>query len=100
MQLNHKGPYPLFISTEYPKFLTENLSIASLDKLKMQEENLQEYKCRVADFEKRRLHAETEAFARQIHETRINGKIYFLNCLYSLYNISLISSIFFNLVKL
>lgn len=42
----------------------------------MQEQNLQEYNCRVADFEKRRLHAETEAFARQIHEARINGKIY------------------------
>ncbi|KAG5325635.1 TBC31 protein, partial [Pseudoatta argentina] len=69
LQLNHSGPYPSFIS-EYPKFLTENL--ADLEKLKMQEQNLQEYNCRVADLEKRRLYAETEAFARQIHEARIN----------------------------
>ncbi|XP_071578389.1 TBC1 domain family member 31 isoform X2 [Temnothorax nylanderi] len=71
-QLNHSGPYPSFISQEYPKFLTENLSIADLEKLKMQEQNLQEYNRRIADFEKRKLHAETEAFAKQIHETRLN----------------------------
>jgi len=78
LQLNHSGPYSSFISKEYPKFLTENLSIAhtDLEKLKMQEQNLQEYNRRIADFEKRRLHAETEAFDRQIHETRLNGKIY------------------------
>ncbi|KYN40726.1 WD repeat-containing protein 67 [Trachymyrmex septentrionalis] len=70
LQLNHSGPYPSFILEEYPKFLTENL--LDLEKLKMQEQNLEEYNCRVADFEKRRLHAETEAFARQIHEARIN----------------------------
>lgn len=72
LQLNHSGPYIWFISKEYPKFLTENLSIADLRQLKMQEQSLQEYNCKVADFEKRRLHAETEAFAKQIHETRIN----------------------------
>ncbi|KYM96803.1 PREDICTED: TBC1 domain family member 31 [Cyphomyrmex costatus] len=70
LQLNHNGPYPSFISKEYPKFLTENLT--DLKKLKMREQNLQECNCRVADFEKRRLHAETEAFAKQIHETRLN----------------------------
>jgi len=73
LQLNHNGPYPSFISKEYPKFLTENLSIANLEKLKMQEQNLERYNCRVADLEKRRLLAETEAFARQIHESRMNG---------------------------
>lgn len=76
MQLNHSGPYSSFILKEYPKFLTENLSIGDLEKLKMQEQNTQEYNRRIADFEKRRLHAETEAFIKQIHETRINGKIY------------------------
>lgn len=76
MQLNHSGPYSSFISKEYPKFLAENLSIVDLEKLKMQEQNLQEYNHRIADFEKKRLHAETEAFERQIHETRLNGKIY------------------------
>jgi len=39
----------------------------------MQEENLQEYNRKIADFaEKRRLQAETEAFARQIQERRMN----------------------------
>ncbi|XP_011156483.1 TBC1 domain family member 31 [Solenopsis invicta] len=72
LQLHDNGPYPLFISKEYPKFLTESFSIADLEKLKMQEENLQDYNHRLADSEKRKLRAETEAFARQIHETRIN----------------------------
>lgn len=76
MQLNHSGPYPSFILKEYPKFLIENLSIGDLEKLKMQEQNTQEYNHRIANFEKRRLHAETEAFTKQIHETRMNGKIY------------------------
>jgi len=81
LQLNHSGPYLSFISKEYPKFITENLSVTDLRKLKMQKQNLQECNRRIADFEKRRLHAETEAFAKQIHESRLNGKnifIYFL----------------------
>ncbi|KMQ96654.1 wd repeat-containing protein 67-like protein [Lasius niger] len=43
LQLNHVGPYPSFIKTEYPKFLIENLSIADLRKFKTQEQYLQEY---------------------------------------------------------
>ncbi|XP_077260000.1 TBC1 domain family member 31 isoform X2 [Temnothorax americanus] len=72
LHVNHSGPYPSFMSQEYPKFLTENLSVADLEKLKMQEQSLQEYNRRRADFEKRKLHTETEAFARQIHETRLS----------------------------
>ncbi|XP_011869580.1 PREDICTED: TBC1 domain family member 31 isoform X2 [Vollenhovia emeryi] len=75
LELNHSGPYPLFISKEYPKLLTENFSVADLEKLKMQKHNLQECNRSIADFEKRRLHAETEAFARQIHESRLNERI-------------------------
>lgn len=76
MQLNHSGPYPSFILKEYPKFIIENLNIADLGKLKMQEQNLQKYNCRIADFDQRKLHAETEILPRQIHETKLNGKIY------------------------
>ncbi|XP_012527193.1 TBC1 domain family member 31 [Monomorium pharaonis] len=71
LQLNDNGPYPSFISKEYPKFLAENFSVADLKKLKMQE-HLQQYDHRIVNFEKRRLHAETEAFARQIHERRMS----------------------------
>ncbi|XP_071636419.1 TBC1 domain family member 31 [Temnothorax longispinosus] len=70
--VNHSGPYPSFISQDDPKFLTENLSRADLEKLKMQEQTLQDYNRRRADFEKRNVHAETEAFAKQRHETRLN----------------------------
>lgn len=74
LQLNNVGPYPLFIKKEYPKFLTENLSIADLRKLKRQEQHLQECNCKIAELaERKRLCAETKAFARQIHETRLNG---------------------------
>lgn len=74
LQLNHIGPYPSFIKKEYPKFLTENLSIVDLKKLKMQEQHLQECNCKIIErAERERLHAEAKAFARQIHETRLNG---------------------------
>lgn len=76
MQLNHSGPYLSFISKEYPKFIIENLNIADLGKLKMQEQNLPEYNRRITNFDKTRLHTETETFPRQIHETKLNGKIY------------------------
>lgn len=76
MQLNNVGPYLSFIKKEYPKFLTENpnLSIADLRKLKTQEQYLQENNCKIAELaERKRLCAETKAFARQIHERRLNG---------------------------
>ncbi|KAL6259911.1 hypothetical protein P5V15_009822 [Pogonomyrmex californicus] len=72
LQLNHSGPYLSFISKEYPKFLIENFSITDLEKLKMQEQNLHKYRKITDLLEKRRLHAETKAFAKQIHETRMN----------------------------
>ncbi|XP_070163117.1 TBC1 domain family member 31 isoform X2 [Polyergus mexicanus] len=73
LQLNNIGPYPSFIKKDYPKFLTENLNIADLRKLKRQEQHLQECNCKIAELaERKRLYAETKAFARQIHETRLN----------------------------
>lgn len=74
LQLNYIGPYPSFIKKEYPKFLTENLSIADLRKLKIQEQHLQECNRKIVEHaERKRLCAETKAFARQIHEARLNG---------------------------
>ncbi|GAB1858995.1 WD repeat-containing protein 67 [Camponotus japonicus] len=73
LQLNHIGPYPSFIKKEYPKFLAENLSIADLRKLKIQEQHLQECNRKIVEHaERKRLCAETKAFARQIHEARLN----------------------------
>ncbi|XP_072760455.1 TBC1 domain family member 31 [Anoplolepis gracilipes] len=73
LQLNHVGPYPLFIKKEYPKFLTENLNIADLKKLKIQEQYLQECNRKITELaERKRLCTETKAFTRQIHETRLN----------------------------
>ncbi|EFN68061.1 WD repeat-containing protein 67 [Camponotus floridanus] len=74
LQLNHIGPYPSFIKKEYPKFLAENLSIADLRKLKIQEQHLQECNRKIVErADRKRLCTETKAFARQIHETRLNG---------------------------
>ncbi|XP_029156000.1 TBC1 domain family member 31 [Nylanderia fulva] len=71
LQLNHVGPYLEFIKTEYPKFLVENLNIADLRKLKTQE-HLQERNRKIAELERKRLHAEAKAFAKQTHERRLN----------------------------
>lgn len=73
--MNRTGPYSLFILEEYPKFLTEHLRLTDLEKLKMQAQS-QECNHKTAEFaERKRLHQEVQAFAGQIHQTRLNGKV-------------------------
>lgn len=76
LQLNQTGPYSLFILKQYPTFITENFYITDPRKLKM-EEHLQEYHGKVVKCaEKRRLRDEIDAFVKQIHEMRMDGKVY------------------------
>ncbi|EZA61606.1 WD repeat-containing protein [Ooceraea biroi] len=72
LQLNSTGPYFLFISGEYPKFLTESTGRMDLEKLKVQAQS-QEHDRKIAESaERKRLHQETQALARQIHKTRLD----------------------------
>jgi hypothetical protein len=76
LYLNHTGPYPLFLSEEYPKFLIENFNLTDLEKLKMQAQS-EESHHKIAEFaEKKRLHQEIQSSAQKIHNTRLDGKVY------------------------
>lgn len=74
--LNQTGPYSSFILKEYPKFVIENSCIVDSDKCNVRERYLQDHERKMVEFaERRRLDNEIDAFTRQIHETRLNGRI-------------------------
>lgn len=72
--LSSKGPYQPFMLHDFPKFLTDDLSIVELEKLKEKEliereRNRKEMKIA----EENRLKHETKAFMDQIHRMRLKG---------------------------
>nr|XP_034191470.1 TBC1 domain family member 31-like [Osmia lignaria]XP_034195275.1 TBC1 domain family member 31-like [Osmia lignaria]XP_034195284.1 TBC1 domain family member 31-like [Osmia lignaria] len=69
--LSSKGPYQPFIH-DFPKFLTDDLSIAELEKLK-EKERIERERDRkeMETAEENRLKHETKAFMNQIHQMRL-----------------------------
>ncbi|XP_076633299.1 TBC1 domain family member 31 isoform X1 [Colletes latitarsis] len=67
-----KGPYPPFMLHDFPKFLTDDISILELEKLRKKEQVMRKHNYKVMEIaEANRLKHEAEAFMDQIHQTRL-----------------------------
>lgn len=70
------GPYPPFMINDFPKFLTDEISILELEKLKRKRRIIRDYNHKAMKIaETNRLKYEAKAFMNQIHQIRLNGKV-------------------------
>lgn len=70
-----KGPYPSFMIHDFPKFLTDEISIIELEKLKQKQKIMHEHNhitTKIA--EENRLKYEAKTFIDKIHQIRLSGK--------------------------
>ncbi|XP_054008028.1 TBC1 domain family member 31 [Hylaeus anthracinus] len=71
--LPSKGPYPPFMIHDFPKFLTDDISLLEFEKLKEKERVTREQnRTAIETAETKRLKHEAKSFMNQIHETRLN----------------------------
>ena len=75
VSLPNKGPYPLFLSNEYPKFLTEQeFGFMQLPALKEEEKILCEYREKAMKMaEEKRLLNEKENLVKEVQRNRMIG---------------------------
>lgn len=78
-RLPKTGPYPSFLSEQYPKFITED-SHLELRRLQLQDDQAtiirHDERCKLKANEEKRLRMERENFLREIDAARVNGKIF------------------------
>lgn len=75
IELPSKGPYPPTMLHDFPKFLTDEISVLEVEKLKERERLMQEHNRKVMQLaETNRLKHEAKSFMEHIHEERLNGK--------------------------
>ncbi|EFN76927.1 WD repeat-containing protein 67 [Harpegnathos saltator] len=67
LQLNHTGPYPLFMMKKYPKFLVENFCTADLKECIAQKQHSQDCNYKIVESNQN-----FNTIAKQIHDTRLN----------------------------
>ncbi|KZC11755.1 WD repeat-containing protein 67 [Dufourea novaeangliae] len=68
-----KGPYLPFLLNDFPKFLTDEVSVLELEKLKETERSVREHNHKTMKVaEEKRLKHEAKAFMNQIHQERLN----------------------------
>ncbi|CAL7945564.1 unnamed protein product [Xylocopa violacea] len=68
-----KGPYPPFMLDDFPKFLTDEVSVFELEKLKERNRMRHEQNSKLMEIaETNRLKHEAKVFMDQIHQTRLN----------------------------
>lgn len=61
---------------DFPKFLTDDISVSELKKLKEKERIMHEHSQKTKEIaEAKRLKHEVQTFMDQIHQSRLNGKI-------------------------
>lgn len=61
---------------DFPKFLTDEVSVLELEKLKEKERTARKHNRKAIEIaEQERLKLETKSFMEQIHRARLNGKI-------------------------
>ena len=71
--LPSKGPYTPFMLQDFPKYLTDDISVFELEKLKEKERIMCEHNLKAVELaEAKRLKHEVNAFMNQIHQTRLN----------------------------
>ncbi|XP_076292721.1 TBC1 domain family member 31 [Lasioglossum baleicum] len=70
--LSPNGPYLPFMLHDFPKFLTDEMSVLELEKMKEKERIAQEHNRKAAEIaEQKRLKQETNAFMEQINRARL-----------------------------
>ncbi|XP_076751220.1 TBC1 domain family member 31 isoform X2 [Xylocopa sonorina] len=75
MALPPNGPYPPFMLDDFPKFLTDQISVLELEKLKEKSRMMHEQSNKLMEIaETNRLKHEAEVFMDQIHQTRLNAQ--------------------------
>lgn len=73
--LPSKGPYPPFMLHDFPKFLTDEISVFELEKLKKKQRIMHQCNQKIMEIaEINRLEHEAKAFMNQINQTRLKGK--------------------------
>nr|XP_031829585.1 TBC1 domain family member 31 [Nomia melanderi]XP_031829586.1 TBC1 domain family member 31 [Nomia melanderi]XP_031829587.1 TBC1 domain family member 31 [Nomia melanderi] len=71
--LPSKGPYLPFMLHDFPKFLTDEVSVLELEKLKEKERTARKHNRKAIEIaEQDRLKQETKSFMEQIHRARLN----------------------------
>lgn len=75
-----KGPYPPFLHSEFPMYMTDELRGINLKKLKEKERRLRGYQLHALELlEEKKLQKESENFIKHIHEMRLNGNLVLTN---------------------
>ncbi|XP_033366060.1 TBC1 domain family member 31 isoform X2 [Bombus vosnesenskii] len=70
--LPSKGPYPPFMLHDFPKFLTDEISVLELEKLKKKQRIMRQCNQKIIEIaEINRLEHEAKAFMDQINQTRL-----------------------------
>ncbi|XP_017888130.1 TBC1 domain family member 31 [Ceratina calcarata] len=73
IELSSTGPYPPFMSDDFPKFLTDEISLVELEKLKEKRRIMRRHNREALKVEEmNRLKHEARAFMDQIHRTRLD----------------------------
>ncbi|XP_076234741.1 TBC1 domain family member 31 [Calliopsis andreniformis] len=73
IMLPSKGPYPPFMLHDFPKFLTDEMSVFELEKLKEKERIMRERSRKAMEIaETKRLKHEIKTFIDRIHQSRLN----------------------------
>lgn len=73
IELSSTGPYPPFMPDDFPKFLTDEISLVELEKLKEKTRIMRgEHREALKVEESSRLKREARAFMDQIHRTRLD----------------------------